>query len=45
MEGMDGMADALIVATKLLGEAPALLAIGTGQEDLAATSDDGIGRP
>jgi hypothetical protein len=37
IEGMDNIADRLIVATELLGDAPGLLTTGTGQQDLAAT--------
>jgi hypothetical protein len=45
IEGMDGMADGLIVATKRRGDAPGMLTTDTGQQDLAAASDKGLGRP
>jgi hypothetical protein len=42
---MDRMAHGLIVATERLGDAPGLLTTGTGQHNVAATSDAGIGHP
>jgi hypothetical protein len=37
IEGMDGIADGLIVATELLGNPSGPLTTGTGPQDLAAT--------
>ena len=45
IERLDGVAHGLIVAAQRLGDEAGVLPTGTGQEDLAAAQDKGIGRP
>ena len=45
IERPDGIADRLIVAAQRFGDHAGCLATGTGQQDLTAPQDKGIGRP
>jgi len=43
VEGMDGVSDRLGAAPEIFGYPRRTLSAGTGEKDLAATEDEGIG--
>ncbi|HZA21737.1 MAG TPA: hypothetical protein VFA32_03895 [Dehalococcoidia bacterium] len=44
VEGLDGIADRLLVAPQVVGNLWSAFPSSAGQEDLAAAQDEGIGR-